>query len=122
MAQYARVRSMNERKTPGLRPDCRRVTYRRWTSDAEADRASTDKPLTKIVDDARPVVLAEIPEGPFEHKARPTTQPAPLEQQKITYWKSTEQIRKVKTALRVKSLKEVGERTFEYFYENECGA
>jgi len=90
--------------------------------DAEADRASTDKPLTKIVDDARPVVLAEIPEGPFEHKARPTTQPAPLEQQKITYWKSTEQIRKVKTALRVKSLKEVGERTFEYFYENECGA
>lgn len=90
--------------------------------DAEADRASTDKPLTEIVDEAEPAELHEIPEGSFQVKARPTRQPTPPTEQRIVYWKPTERIRKVRTVLGARSLKEVGERTFEYFYENECEA
>ncbi|WP_144528287.1 ATP-binding protein [Peribacillus simplex] len=44
----------------------------------------------------------------------------PQDNQKIQYSKPATEISKVKEALNVSTLKEVGEKTFEYFYKLEC--
>ena len=45
---------------------------------------------------------------------------APARVQRIQYDKPADEVEEVKRKLRAISFKEVGERTFEYFYENEC--
>jgi hypothetical protein len=88
--------------------------------DAENDRTGTDKPLTEIVTKAASVRVATVVAGSFYYAKRPSSAPIAPKEQSIAYKKPTSQIKKVKDALKISTLKEVGERTFDYFYKNEC--
>jgi histidine kinase/DNA gyrase B/HSP90-like ATPase len=88
--------------------------------DAEKDRGGTDKPLTDIVTAAGAVRLAAVHQGSFHYAARSAQKPTPPAEQKISYLRPTDRIKKVKAALRASTLKEVGEKTFDYYYVNEC--
>jgi hypothetical protein len=88
--------------------------------DAEKDPAATHKPLTEIVHKARAAKLVAVEPGGFSYAKRPSKKATPPAEQKITYTKPVEQVKKAKAMLRVSTAKEVGERTFDYFYVNEC--
>jgi Histidine kinase-, DNA gyrase B-, and HSP90-like ATPase len=80
------------------------------------------KQLEKMVKAAKPAKLTEIQKREvFQAPERKTVPARPqVRVQKIQYSKPAGEVEEVKRKLRVTSFKEVGERTFEYFYENEC--
>lgn len=88
--------------------------------DAEKEQASSDKPLNEIVKDAKAQRLTGFNFSTFKVSARSKTQRAAPPEQKIIYMRPSEKIKKVKAALQVSSLRDVGERTFDYFYREEC--
>jgi hypothetical protein len=89
--------------------------------DAEKDRQVTDeKPLESTVKAAKPVELNNISSRPvfLAPKALPVKR-AP-EMARIQYSKPLEKVRRAQKALKVTTLRDVGEKTFEYFYKREC--
>lgn len=91
--------------------------------DAEKDAPSKDaRPLEELVsqaeDNAKPLSSFTVPR-PFLAPLRQPTVRAP-DTQSIQYVRPTEQIEAAKKKLRVRSAKQVGERTFDYFYRREC--
>jgi len=89
--------------------------------DAEKDRDVTDeKPLESTVKAAKPTELADIPSRPlFLAPKPPPMKPSP-QSARIQYTKPLEKVRRAQKALKVRTLRDVGEKTFDYFYEREC--
>jgi len=90
--------------------------------DKEKDQDKGDLTCTTAVEKAKHRKLEDIspsarfvspPSTPKKKSTEPLTR-------KIQYFKPEAEIDEAKRALGVTSLKEVGERTFEYFYEMEC--
>lgn len=90
-------------------------------SENNTDNISGEKPLHDIIDKAKTFPLASIPENNFQEKfIMPTTKPLKFEStERIIYSKPKEQIEEAKKFFKVKDNKSVGEKTFEYFYNNE---
>jgi hypothetical protein len=85
--------------------------------------AETRQEPQPLHDTVRKATLASVtdvqPSNRFQYP-KPLPMPAPSLTNRISYNKPLEKIEKVMVALRTKSLKEVGEKTFDYFYEREC--
>jgi hypothetical protein len=89
--------------------------------DKENQLAETDdKPLHDTVSGARAMSVLQVrTSNTFTYPARTTTLSFVSKPGYIQYHESMEKIDKVKKILKVSSLKEVGEGTFDYFYDRE---
>jgi glutamyl/glutaminyl-tRNA synthetase len=90
--------------------------------DKEKEEEAEAKQLEKMVETAKPAKLAEIQkrevfQAPEKKLVPVRTQ---VRMQRIQYDKPADEVEEVKRKLSVTSFKEIGERTFEYFYDNEC--
>jgi hypothetical protein len=89
--------------------------------DAEKGRGLTDdKPLEAAVELAKPIELEDIPARSLFRAPKPGAPRVFPQMGRIQYFKPEEKIRLVRKALKVSTLKDVGERTFDYFYKREC--
>ena len=89
--------------------------------DAEKGKEERDDRLLEAaVKAAKPVRLLQV--RPRDTFLAPKPKPTPRVPRtgRIQYSKPLDQIDVVKRVLKVRSFKEVGERTFEYFWEMEC--
>ena len=89
--------------------------------DAEKGHEVTDdKSLELQVKAAKPKELSELTQRPLF--VAPKTQMVKVAQDnaRIQYVKPLSKVRKAQKALKVSTLRDVGERTFDYFYEREC--
>jgi hypothetical protein len=86
----------------------------------ELDSESTEPgPLTALVDGAAPKGLDELQDSPnFVYDAALAGQPSAKEV-RISYTRPPEIFDRVKSRLSVRSKREVGERTFDYYVESE---
>jgi hypothetical protein len=91
--------------------------------DAEKERfEGNDGPLRSAVNSAKEVRLREVKANPTFVAPKPPPSKADKKVVRITaYTVPTERYDAVKKKLRASSAKEVGERTFNYFYDMECG-
>jgi hypothetical protein len=90
--------------------------------DAEKENGrDTGKPLTEAIQAAAEVRLAEVTLSNIFLSPDPTPPPPAPRTALIRYRKPVDEIEQVKQQLRVRSNKQVGEKTFEYFLEMECG-
>ncbi len=93
--------------------------------DAEKDHEAQDGPgpLTLAVDAAEAVPFTEAKASPLFVAPEPTkTKPAGPRTGRIQYSKPIDQISAVKKALGATTYVEVGDLTFDYFYDLECSA
>jgi hypothetical protein len=88
--------------------------------DAEKIVESDRKPLQKAVAKAATAPLNEVKTWNTFLSPKPTPRPPAQRVGFIQYNKPIEKIARVKKVLRVSSLKKVGEKTFDYFYQREC--
>ena len=88
--------------------------------DAEKQVESDHKPLENAVDRAVPASVTEVRTYRTFLSPKATPRPPPPKVGCIQYNKPVDKIARVKKALRVSSLKKVGEKTFDYFYQREC--
>jgi len=88
--------------------------------DAEKDIKTDVRPLEKAVTTARTASVAYVPTSSTFMAPTPKPKPKLPKTGRITYNKPVDQIDKVKKVLKVTTYKEVGEKTFDYFYEREC--
>ncbi len=90
--------------------------------DAEKDRDDGDLICTTAVEKAEDCELEKISRSArfISPPATPKKKPTEPRTRRIQYSKPEDEIDAVKRALEVTSLKEVGEKTFDYFYEMEC--
>jgi len=89
--------------------------------DAEKKEVEADyRPLNDAVDKAQPASVAEVRTSSHFVSPKPAPRPTLPRLGRITYNKPLDKIDKVKKALKVSTLKDVGEKTFDYFYEREC--
>ena len=90
--------------------------------DKEKEEEAGAQQLEKMVETAKPATLSAIQKRDFflapEKKLAPISEQVRM--QRIQYDKPADEVDAVKRMLRATSFKEVGERTFEYFYDNEC--
>lgn len=94
-----------------------------FLNDLDAERApeKKEKPLSKAVAAASSATLLKIkPSQPFiSPKIAPIKEKGPP-MQRIAYDKPKKEIDLVKKTLKARSLREIGERTFEYYLKTEC--
>ena len=88
--------------------------------DAEKDVETDDKPLDREVTTARVASVADVPTYNTFMAPKPKPRPTLPRLGRIAYNKPVDQINKVKKVLKVTTYREVGEKTFDYFYEREC--
>ena len=89
--------------------------------DGEKEVIESDKILTKTVDKAKFIQLKLIDEeGSFSAPQPKSNGDAVESMRRITYQVPLDRFEEVKDSLGVASNKEVGERTFEYYYDLEC--
>lgn len=89
--------------------------------DAEKDKEETDdKPLEAAVRAAKVAKVSEVSTHTRFLAPKPAPSPRPARTGRIQYSKPLDEIDRVKRALKVRSFKAVGEKTFEYFLEMEC--
>jgi hypothetical protein len=88
--------------------------------DAEHDREDDRQPLGGTIDSAKETPLAKIKRTKafVAPKAKPAPTGPPVG--RIVYTKPLDQIEAARRELKATSLKEVGEKTFEYYFDNEC--
>lgn len=87
--------------------------------DAEINSDASSKPLTAAFQAAQPMSVASITvEAPFRAPAATATT-AP-KTRNIQYNKPVKEVERVQESLGVTTLREVGEKTFEYYLEMEC--
>lgn len=87
----------------------------------EGDREESDnRPLQSAVDTADRATLDQV--ATDETFVAPTPPPPPPlpRSGRIQYSKPVDEINRVKKVLRVSTMREVGEETFDYFYAREC--
>lgn len=90
-----------------------------FTNGLAAEIGEDVRPLEAALETAQSKDLSVLPvQEVFRAVERPV--PPALQTGRIQYSKPLEQIKKVKDALGVYSYKDVGEKTFEYFYSAEC--
>ena len=80
-------------------------------------------PLTTALASAKPTAIVDITEpGGFAWPKSPRgpKKPTPAGFQNITYQRLIQDILKARRVLRVNSNREIGEKTFQYFFEREC--
>ncbi len=90
--------------------------------DAEKSPEVQSTPLTDGIEEAQSGKLQDV-QTSDTFTALQADQPPTLgtkRERRIQYSKPSERIEKVRTALRVSTLKEVGEGTFDYYYKMEC--
>lgn len=88
--------------------------------DAEKDKEDTDyKPLEDTVKAASKTNLAKVSDQRKFQAPKPRPERPQPRTNLISYRKPQEEVNKLKRALKVRTNKEVGERTFEYFLEWE---
>ncbi len=89
----------------------------------EGDSTDDERPLEKILDatEVRPVSDLKVDDlaKVFVAPLPPTTIKKENDKSKILYYMDVELVDKVKKSLAVKSMKDVGEKTFMYYYEME---
>jgi len=89
--------------------------------DAEKDCREEPAMLTEAVEGAEKADLQSIVASPNFIANVESVIKTPVQQmQRIQYHKPKDQVKIVKDVLRVLSFKEVGEKTFDYFFEREC--
>jgi len=89
--------------------------------DGEKEVVENEQILTKAVNRAQLVQLSNIAqESPFKTPDAKATPDAADSMKTISYKVSADVFEDVKAALDATSNKEVGERTFQYFYDLEC--
>ena len=89
--------------------------------DQEKDDMTTDyKPLGEAVENASAASVTDVPTSGRFMAPKPTPKPRLPRTGRIQYNKPVDQIDKVKKSLKVSSGKEVGEGTFDYYYNREC--
>ncbi len=87
----------------------------------EVESEEAEKPLLEAVETALPAELQVLEDRAVFQAPRPeVVMRRGPRTGVISYRKTLEEIKKVKQTLGVWTQKEVGERTFEYFYELEC--
>jgi len=86
--------------------------------DAEKDQEK--QPLLELVEAAAPTELSQLQGSEIFDWAKIRKQAKAPQMQRIQYDKPVNQVTKVMAALDVQTYKEVGERTFEYFFDLEC--
>lgn len=98
------------------------ISFLNRVKDERSSREETDEaPSESAIRAAKLVKLAEITRPTkFVMPARPAPVPSAPRTGRIQYSKPMDEIDEVKSILGVHTLKEVGERTFEYFYMTEC--
>ncbi len=85
----------------------------------DMEKNQDDKPLENAINNAKLVSLSEvIPAERFEIVVK--VSPQKPSTRNITYSRPAEDIERVRDILGAKTLREVGEKTFDYFYESEC--
>jgi Histidine kinase-, DNA gyrase B-, and HSP90-like ATPase len=77
-------------------------------------------PLLDQVQGAKPVDLEAVKPQPLFVTRKVAPLPLPPQTKLISYRKGIDQVSKAKKVLKASSLKEVGEKTFDYFYNIEC--
>src|SRR5690606_7390216 len=94
----------------------------------ENDNPEEERHLEKMMNESKTVSLLDIEQDMENSTATVFQFPTNLvprkqkpDENKISYFKPKFQVEKVKKRLNATTLKEVGERTFEYFYEMEVG-
>ncbi|MBK9388787.1 MAG: hypothetical protein IPN68_00870 [Bacteroidetes bacterium] len=91
----------------------------------EKDSSPEDRPLEQIVDNAVVTSISEYkPDNLAKAFSYPVTSKTIVKQAdhgKIVYTMPLNKIKKVMKCLGVKSYKQVGEQTFDYYYEMEIG-
>ena len=111
-------RAVRLRMTVMMRPV---IDFLYKVANEKTGRSETDDlPLELAIKQAKSVPLTEVHLQPKFVSPRPLTVQEPPNTGRIQYSKPTEEIERVKKALKVKSLKDVGEKTFEYFLAMEC--
>lgn len=88
--------------------------------DAEKEQDTDRRPLSAAISSASLSSLAQIRGAPTFVSPRPTPQPAMPRTGRVSYIKPVEEIDAVKRALHVNTQREVGEKTFDYFFTREC--
>jgi len=86
----------------------------------EKDRSTATGPLAKAVDAASAKGVAEVTGKPAFVAPKSVTPSRATRYQNIQYQVLTERVEKAKRSLKARSLKEVGERTFSYYFDREC--
>lgn len=102
-----------------MRPVCdflNKIHQERQRKDAETDEG----PLEKAVEAAKPVELSSASTSKIFTAPKSAPKVRLPGMGRIQYYKSMDEINRVKQALRVQTLKEVGEKTFEYYLKTEC--
>lgn len=91
--------------------------------DAEKDIRETEDPdsLDSKLNKAGTVSLSDVNPSPVfvAPAAKPPTVPT-VQTSKIQYYRNKSDVEKAKKVLKVASYREVGEKTFDIFFENEC--
>lgn len=91
----------------------------------ENDSPPEERPLEIIVNDSRRVQISELDHDTTADKfifpPSPPKQKPSADESRISYTKPKSQIEEVKKSLGVKTIREVGEKTFDYYYEMEIG-
>jgi hypothetical protein len=89
--------------------------------DKEKEKQVTDdKPLESAVKAASPLELKRIASRSLFLAPKPITARNFPQLGRIQYFEPLDRIRTVQKALKVSTLKDVGEKTFDYFYKREC--
>lgn len=87
-------------------------------NDAKEQTGKT--PLLDTLNKAKPVDLDSIKKQVLFVSPKALRLPPPPDTQSISYRKPREQVLKARRTLKAVSWREVGERTFDYFYNAEC--
>jgi hypothetical protein len=89
--------------------------------DAEKEIEVTDeKPLESTVKASKPAELVNIAARTTFLAPKIVPEKIKPKNARIQYDRPLERVRQVQRALKVKTLRDVGEKTFEYFYDREC--
>jgi len=88
--------------------------------DAEKEKEPGVRPLEEAVKGSNPRRFSEVDIADSFSWPKPAPAPTVPPKGRILYRKPREEIDQVKRVLNVKTNKEVGEKTFEYFFRREC--
>jgi hypothetical protein len=94
---------------------------KRLAKERSEPQVNDEKLLEEAVKIAQPTKLTTIPSNSFFHAPNPVRPPQPPNTGRIQYSKPVDEIERVKNGLKVTTLREVGEKTFEYYLRLECG-
>lgn len=84
------------------------------------ERDKDDTPLGTVISSATSVPLSEVLPSHLFAVHQSVKAPSAPRTKRIAFSKPVEQIERVRELLDARSLREVGEKTFDYFYEVEC--